>query len=201
MQIWDKYRRKEGLLIVLSGPSGVGKDRLLVDFLQDFPEISKCTTVTTREKRPAEVQGCDYTFVAAEDFRQMVEEDYFLEYADIFGNLYGTPKKWVEDRLAAGKDVVLKIDVQGGIAVKKKYPEAVMVFLVPPSLEELERRLRNRRTETDAETSRRLLDARKELECIPEYEYMVTNDSIPEAICTLRSIIVAERSRIRRDNI
>jgi guanylate kinase len=199
MQIWDKYRRTKGQLIVLSGPSGVGKDRLLIDFLKELPEVSKCVTATTRAKRECEVEGCDYHFLSVTEFRQMIEAGEFLEHAEVFGNLYGTPRKWVEDRLKSGGDVILKIDVQGGIAVKRQYPEALMIFLVPPSMEELERRLRSRGTESEEEVSRRFNEAKRELEYIPEYDYLVENDSIPAAISVLRSIIVAERSRIKRN--
>jgi guanylate kinase len=197
MQSWDSYRRKSGLVIVLSGPSGVGKDRVLEEFVKVCPEVSRCVTVTSRAPRDSEQNGKDYHFVSAEDFRRMAEEGQFLEYAEVHGNLYGTPRAWVMEQTAAGRDVLLKIDVQGGIAVKSQIPEAVMAFVVPPSLEELERRLRSRLTESETAVTKRLLDARRELERISSYEYLIENDSVETAVATLRAIVIAERCRIR----
>jgi guanylate kinase len=196
MRILDQYRRKTGLVIVLSGPSGVGKDCVLEEFVKVSSEVSRCVTVTTRPPRPNEESGRDYHFVSVEEFRRMVEAGEFLEYAHVHGNLYGTPRRWVVEQTAVGRDVVLKIDVQGGISVNRQLPDAVMVFLVPPSLEELERRLRSRMTESEAEVTKRLLDARNELAQIVSYEYVIENDSIEDAVSGLRSIVIAERSRI-----
>jgi guanylate kinase len=126
----------------------------------------------------------------------MVAKEHFLEFAEVHGNFYGTPKPCVLERAAAGFDTVLKIDVQGGLTVKKQIPEAVMIFLVPPSLDELERRLRSRLTESEEQIAKRLLDARTELEQIPYYEYIVENDTIEEAASQLKAIIIAERHRI-----
>ena len=196
MQNWDSYRRKTGLVIVLSGPSGVGKDCVLEEFVNIQPDVNRCVTVTTRAPRPGEESGKDYHFVSVEEFRRMDEEGEFLEFAEVHGNLYGTPRRWVEGQTAAGRDVVLKIDVQGGIAVKRQVPDAVMVFLSPPSIEELEKRLRSRLTESEAEVTKRLLDARSELAHILSYEYMIENDVVKEAASRLRAIVIAERSRI-----
>lgn len=193
---WNDYRRKSGLVIVLSGPSGVGKDRVLEEFVKICPDVSRCVTATTRAPRPKEVAGRDYHFVSVDDFRQMVEDKEFLEFAEVHGNLYGTPRQWVVDQAVAGRDVILKIDVQGGIAVKNQIPEAVMIFLVPPSLNELERRLRSRNTECEADLTKRLLDAQSELRYISSYQYMVVNDVLGDAVAQLRAIVVAERSRI-----
>lgn len=198
MSIWDKYRRGHGLLIVLSGPSGVGKDALLTTFLSNSSGAVKCVTATTRSPREGEVHGKDYHFVPLEEFRRMVEANEFLEYAKVHDNLYGTPRKWVEETLAAGIDVILKIDVQGGLSVKKQMPEAIMVFLAPPSLDELESRLRGRLTESEPEVTKRLLDARSELERIPEYDYLIENDTLSEAAKRLECVILAERSKIER---
>jgi guanylate kinase len=196
MSISDKYRRTSGLLFVLSGPSGVGKDAVLTEFIGSIPGATKCVTVTTRSPRNSETPGVDYRFVTLEEFRRMVEAGEFLEYAKVHDNMYGTPRRWVEDTLAAGTDVILKIDVQGGLAVKRAMPSAIMVFLAPPTVEELEHRLRNRLTDTDAQITKRLLDARSELERIPDYDYIVENDSLQEAVDRLRCVILAERSKI-----
>jgi guanylate kinase len=196
MQSWDSFRRRDGLVVVLSGPSGVGKDRVLAEFVQRYPDVHRCVTVTTRPPRSNEEAGKDYTFVSVQDFRRMVEEGQFLEFAEVYGNLYGSPKSWVAEQVAAGRDVVLKIDVQGGILVKRQMPEALMIFLLPPSLEELERRLRDRLTDSDADITKRLLEARRELEQISYYEYAIENDSIEKAVSELRAVIIAERNRI-----
>lgn len=198
MRILDKWRRREGLLIVLSGPSGVGKDAVLSELEKLRPEVRRCVTTTTRSIRPGEIDGVHYNFIAVDEFRRRVEQGNFLEYAQVHGNLYGTPRDWVEEQLNRGCDVILKIDVQGGLAVKRQMPSCIMVFLVPPTLEELERRLRSRLTESEAEITKRLLDARSELDHIPEYDYIIENDSLHKAAEDLEAIIIAEHCRIKR---
>jgi guanylate kinase len=197
VRIWDEYARDGGLLIVLSGPSGVGKDALLDEFLTLGTGVKKCVTCTTRPKREGEVDGVDYTFLAADAFVRMKSEGGFLESAVYCGNMYGTPGDWVERENALGHDVVLKIEVQGGLEVKRQKPDCVMVFLVPPSMEELERRLRDRLTESDVEIEGRLARARKELELVSNYEYIIENDSLHQAAEELKSIVTAEHDRIR----
>jgi len=198
MRTWDKYVRRGGLLLVLSGPSGVGKDAVLGELEKIYPSAQRCVTVTTRPRRENEQNGVDYTFVSASEFRRRAEEGAFLEYAEVHGYLYGTPRQWVEDQLSKGIDVVLKIDVQGGLNVKRIKPEAILIFLVPPSLEELERRLRSRNSESEESVTRRLLNARKELEQIPHYDYMIENSSIEYAAEELKAVIVAEHCRVRK---
>lgn len=198
MRTWDRYARRGGLLMVLSGPSGAGKDAVLVELAKIHPSVTRCVTVTTRPPRVDETDGVDYTFVSMADFRRTAESGGFLEYADVHGYLYGTPRAWVEEHRAAGEDVVLKIDVQGGLNVKKAKPEAVMVFIVPPSMEELERRLRDRNTDSDEQIARRLLNARKELEQIPHYDYMIENGSLAAAAEELKAVIVAEHLRVQQ---
>lgn len=198
MAICDGYRRRKGMLFVLSGPSGVGKDAVLVEFLAKCPGVIRCVTATTRNPRQSEENGKDYHFLSLLEFRRMVDAKEFLEYAEVHGNYYGTPRKWVEDTLSEGTDVVLKIDVQGGLAVKKQMPEAIAVFLAPPNVEELERRLRSRLTESETEIAKRLLDARSELQRITDYDYLIENDSLPDAVDRLRCIALAERSKIER---
>ncbi len=196
-----------GLLVVVSGPSAVGKDTVL-DALLDgeglpFP-IQKCVTATTRPPRPKEgdqgmeVDGVDYHFVTAARFNEMIAEDALLEYAEVHGNYYGTPRQWVTARRGQGQDVILKIDVQGGLAVKKKMPDAVLIFLRPPSLEELERRLRGRNTDGEEAIARRLINARVELAQMPQYDYAVTNDTVSDAVGMIRAVLLAEHCRIPR---
>lgn len=196
MGMWNRYCRKSGLLVVLSGPSGVGKDAVLADLLPMFPNLRKCVTYTTRPKRDNEVHGVDYTFVSKDEFQSEAESGGFLEHAEVHGHLYGTPRKWVDGTLAQGLDVILKIDVQGGLNVKRQAPSCIMIFLVPPSMEELERRLCGRLTENGEEIARRLANARRELEQIPQYDYIVENDTVHAAAETIRAILIAEHSRI-----
>ena len=190
-------KNESGLLIVLSGPSGVGKDAVLKGLEMNWPSLRRCVTITTRPPRNGEQDGVDYTFVSVDEFRRMVEAGDFLQYAQVHGNMYGTPRRWVEENLREGTDVGPKIDVQGGIAVKKLMPSAIMVFLSPPSLEELERRLRSRLTETENEVTKRLLDARKELQEMNHYDYVVVNDSLDCAVEHLKAVIIAEHCRIK----
>ncbi len=197
MPIWDRHARSGGLLIVLSGPSGAGKDAVLVEFTRMCPEAMRCVTTTTRPPRECETDGVDYSFTSVDEFRRIAEDGGFLEYAEVHGHLYGTPKAWVEEHLSLGEDVVLKIDVQGGLNVKRAKPEAVMVFLVPPSMEELERRLRSRNTDSDDQIARRLLNARRELDQIPHYDYMIENRALADAAAELKAIVVAEHLRVQ----
>jgi len=192
-------RPKKGRLFVVSGPSGVGKDTVLIAFHEILPDVMQCVTVTTRAPRPGETEGAPYHFVSVADFRTMVERDDFLEYARVNGNLYGTPRSWVEEQRALGHDVLLKIDVQGGLTVRTKARDAVLIFLMPPSVEELERRLRARSTETEEQITTRLLDARSELQQVPNYDYVVMNDEVEEAADKVRAIILAERCRVRHE--
>jgi len=196
MRIAEAHTRRKGLLFVLSGPSGSGKDAVLESFLGSCPGVVKCVTATTRSPRENEEPGRDYFFLSVDEFRRGIDAGEFLEYANVHGNLYGTPRKWVEDSLATGTDVILKIDVQGGLAVKKLMPSAIAVFLAPPTFEELESRLRNRLTETEDEIAKRLSDARGEIERIPDYDYLIENETISEAANRLRCVILAERSRV-----
>ena len=191
-----------GLLLVVSGPSAVGKDTVL-DALMAVPEgtlpsaVQKCVTTTTRPPRAGEVDGLDYNFVTAAQFNALVARDDLLEYAEVHNNYYGTPRTYVDAARAQGVDVILKIDVQGGRAVKQKMPDAVLIFLQPPSLEELERRLRGRATESEEDIARRLLNARREMAQRPYYDYAVTNDAVEDAVDTIVAILRAEHCRIR----
>ena len=188
---------RQGNLFVVSGPSGVGKDTVLAGLLERQPDVKVCVTATTRAMRPGESQGNPYQFLSVTEFESLVNDDAFLEYARVNGgNLYGTPRAWVEESRTAGHDVILKIDVQGGLTVHEKASDVILVFLEPPSLAELERRLRARSTETEDQIKVRLLDARNELAQKPHYNYAVVNDSLENAVDNLRGIILAERCRV-----
>lgn len=185
------------MLIVLSGPSGVGKDTLLQRLGEVCPRIERCVTYTTRAPRPGEVPGVDYNFVTIEEFKRMIEAGDFLEHAQVHLDLYGTPLRSVIEIREDGNDAILKIDVQGGLTVRQKVPDAIMIFVAPPSVEELERRLRARYTDSEEAMIKRLKDARKEIEQIPMYDYLVINDEVESAVDKLRCIVTAERSRVR----
>jgi len=192
-------QRAGGLLVVVSGPSAVGKDTILDLVLADrnrlVHDVVRCVTATTREPRQGEVDGVAYHFISVVEFQQKAQQDGFLEYANVFGNWYGTPSDWVAEQRQKDVDVILKIDVQGALAVKAKVPDAVLIFFRPPSLDELERRLRARNTETEEQIARRLLDARNELAQMPHYNYSVVNNEIDQAADDLRAILRAEHCR------
>jgi guanylate kinase len=172
---------RRGRLIVLAGPSGVGKGAIVARLLAALPDLELSISATTRRPRPREDEGRHYYFVDRADFDRMIEAGGFLEWADIFGERYGTPREPVERALAAGRDVLVEIDVQGARQVKAADPSAYMVFITPPSLDELERRLRTRGTETDEQVKRRLAKASDELAAEPEFDVTVVNDDLERA--------------------
>ncbi len=190
--------KMKGLLIVISAPSGTGKTTLTHMLLKEFPDMEFSVSYTTRKPRPGEVNGKDYFFVDRETFEKMIEEGDFLEWAEVYGNLYGTSKSQVLKALNEGKDILLDIDTQGALQVKKNFPEAVLIFILPPSFKELERRLRNRGTDDEETIEKRLKVARKEVERAPLYDYIVVNDRLEKAYEKLRSIVIAEKCRTER---
>jgi guanylate kinase len=194
---------KQGLLFVLSAPSGAGKDSVIKALKEQGMDFYRVASVTTRAPRPGESEGHPYHFVSQEEFTRLVENDELIEYANVHGNWYGQPRKVIRERLDAGRDVLLKIDVQGAATIHKKAPEAIFIFLVPSSLEELEQRLTSRQTESETELMRRLADARKELAQQHWYDYVVVNrqGKLEKAVELLRAIILAEHARTHRQNI
>ncbi len=187
-----------GLLIVLSGPAGVGKDTLIDQWQMVAPNVRRLVTYTTRPQARTERHGLDYYFVTEEEFKAMIAEGAFLEYAEVHGNWYGTPLQKMEELRDAGRDVVLRIDVQGAMQVRERYPEAILIFVAPPSLEELEKRLRKRGRDDEEAIQLRLQNAREEMEYIPQYDYLIVNDDLNRALETLRCILIAERHRVNR---
>ena len=187
--------RKKGRLYVISGPSGTGKGTICRELLKEIGnEFS--VSMTTREPREGEVHGKDYYFVTRENFLNNIEAGNFLEHANVFDNLYGTPRDMVMNRLEKGRNVILDIDVQGGLQVKQAMPEAVLIFILPPSLAELRRRLEGRGTETAEKVERRLSQALNEIKLIGEYDYYIVNDNIDEAAALAKSIMTAEAARV-----
>jgi len=188
-----------GVLFVISAPSGCGKTTILDEILRSTPGLIFSISHTTRAPRAGEQDGVAYHFTDEPLFRKMVGEDAFLEWAEVHGKLYGTSKGTVEHHRRRGLDVLLDIDTQGALQVRERLPagEAVLIFIVPPSWQELERRLSGRGTELPENVTLRLKNARREMQCIDHYDFVVVNDDLPSAIATLRAIIIAERSRRR----
>lgn len=187
-----------GFLLVLSGPSGSGKGTVSESLMKNNDDIIFSTSVTTRTPRPGEVNGENYFFASREEFEEMVENDELLEHAFVHTNYYGTPKKFVFDEIEKGEIVLLEIDVQGALQIKEKYKEAVFIFLIPPTMDELRSRLVKRDTETEDEIETRYRNAFKELDFVGEYDYFVINDVIDNAVKDIETIIAAEKLRVKR---
>ncbi len=188
----------KGLLIVVTGPSAVGKGTICDALLKEAPDIRFSVSCTTRPRRPHETHGVEYFFLSHEEFRQKIEAGEFLEWAEVYGNYYGTPRKYVEEVTDAGQDVILDIDMVGARAVREKYPGAVSVFVIPPSLEELHKRIRGRGTEDEEAVQRRLQEAPRWIQEGLEYDYVIVNDDLQRAVEHLKAIIQAEKSRTVR---
>jgi guanylate kinase len=178
-----------GKLIILSGPSGVGKDTLIDGWIKMNPKVKRVVTCTTRQKRVNETEGLDYTFLSIEEFENRIGQGLFLEYKDVYGNYYGSPADQVQVDINNGHLAILKIDVQGALEVMKKRPDAVTIFIMPPSLPELERRIRGRATETDQALQKRLEQAKWEVDQAKHYQHQVVNYNIRKAIQALNQII------------
>ena len=188
----------KGVLLVISAPSGAGKGTIIKRLMDDDRSLKLSVSATTRAPRPGEIDGEDYFFLSREEFDDLVKNGEMLEHAEYVGNCYGTPKGPVERWLEDGQDVILEIDVQGGQQVKKTMPECVSIFILPPSMKELENRLRGRSTEMDAVVDARLQAAREEVRHAEEYDYVVINDTVDKAVEEIKTIIAAEKHRFIR---
>ena len=184
-----------GLLLVVSGPSATGKGTVCRQLVEET-EVEISVSATTREPRPGEVHGEDYFFMSEEEFVRIIQEDGFLEHVENFGRRYGTLVGYVKEKIASGKDMILEIDVQGAAMIKKKFPECVLIFLLPPSLKDLRERIQKRGTETAEKMEQRLKKAIEEIECIVNYDYYIVNREIPQAVEDMKSIIHAEHQKV-----
>lgn len=190
--------KNKGVLIVISGPSGAGKGTICRALLEKHKDIHLSVSATTRDPRQGEVHGVNYYFLNKDEFLKKVEEDDFLEWAEVYGNCYGTPKSNVKELLDSGKDVILEIDIQGALKVKENTEEGVFIFILPPSMEELKQRIINRGSETPESLMRRFNSAYQEINYISKYNYAVVNDTVENAVNKIENILTAEKCRVDR---
>ena len=182
------------IVLIISGPSGAGKGTVVEALLKKM-DFALSISATSREPRKNDIDGVNYFFYNKEDFEKMIAADEFLEYAEFCGNYYGTPRSYVDKSIKEGKDVLLEIEIQGSLQVKKKIPEAILVFLTPPSLDVLEQRLRGRNTETEEKIQLRLAKAEEELKMLDLYDYVVVNDTVEKSVEDIIEIVNAEKNK------
>ena len=187
--------KRKGILIVVSGFSGAGKGTLMKKLMEDYDNYALSISMTTRTPRPGEVDGREYFFVTREQFEEKIGQDGLIEYANYCGNYYGTPRAYVEQQLEAGKDVVLEIEIQGALKIKEKFPTALLLFVMPPSAEELRKRLTGRGTETQEIIDQRMHRAIEEAQGIEQYDYIVVNDDLGACMEAVNGIVRAEHQR------
>lgn len=188
---------QKGLLLVISGPSGAGKGTICKALLEKS-EFWLSVSSTTRNPRAGEVHGENYYFISKEDFKNRIDKGDFLEYAEVYGNYYGTPRSSVIEMLESGKNVILEIDIQGASKVKEAFPEGIFIFILPPSMEELKQRIIKRGSETPESLMTRFKSAYKEINYVSKYSYAVVNDTVNSAVEKIESIVIAERCRVDR---
>jgi len=190
---------KQGILIVLSGPSGAGKGTICQELLRSYPELNYSISATTRAPREGEQNGVNYWFTSHEEFQKLIKNDQLLEWAEVYGNFYGTPCHQIAALLNCGKDVVLEIDTQGATQIKKKFPQGVCIYIAPPSLDELAKRIHKRGTDSLENIKTRLSSANVELKYVYNYDYVVVNDEVPSATKKIGAIIIAEKCQVVRN--
>lgn len=188
----------KGLLFVVSGPSGAGKGTICKKLIEKI-DIDLSVSMTTRKPRPGEIDGKNYYFVTEEEFKETISKDGFLEYAKVYGNYYGTPKATVLKKLEEDRDVVLEIDIQGALKIRDSYPKGIFIFILPPSMAELRKRITGRGSESEDDINLRLGETLKEVSYIDKYDYCVINGEINEAVNRVAAIIKAEHSRVSKD--
>lgn len=190
---------KNGKLFVISGPSGVGKGTICKELMKRKSNLVYSISATTREARTGEVHGKNYFFLPMDEFEEMIENNELLEYANVYGNYYGTPRDFVEAMIRQGYHVILEIDTQGAAQIKEKKPDAVFIFIEPPSMEELRARIQGRNTDTAQSISNRLSSAESEINMAYKYDYRVLNDTVEKAVHKIESIITAEECRVKKE--
>lgn len=203
-ELLDELRQRvRPKLIVISGPSGVGKDTVIERMRLAYPDFSFAVTATTRPRRPGEIDGVHYFFMSREEFLQARERGEFLESAEVYGHLYGVPKDRVRKALRSGKSVVVKVDVQGAASIRRLVPQAILIFLAPPSMSELMQRLRSRKTDDPATLMERIATASRELAQVYEFDYVVfnENDQIDRTLATIDAILLAEQCRVHQPEV
>lgn len=191
-------QRERGSLIVVSGPSGCGKGTVIQEFLKSHKDAWLSVSCTSRDPRPGDVPNESYYFITREEFEEKIEKGEFLEYAEYNKNYYGTPKEHIEERLAKGIDVILEIEVQGALKVKELVPEAICIFIMPPSMKELKKRLVGRGTESKEKVLGRFKTAYQEINNVTRYNYVVTNDDVENAVAKMSAILLSEKCRVDR---
>ncbi len=190
---------RKGKLFIISGPSGAGKGTICNEILNMMPDVFVSVSMTTRNPRPGEVPDVSYHFVSKDQFEKIIKEDGFFEYANVHSNYYGTPKAPVMEQIEKGNDAILEIDVQGALQVKEVYPEAVTIFILPPSMEELKNRIVGRGTETEETIKLRLKNAIGEISCVDKYDYAVLNDQLEIAVEQVASVMKAEHVKVSEE--
>jgi guanylate kinase len=188
----------KGLLIVISGPSGAGKGTICKALVEKHDDIFVSVSATTRNPREGEVDGVNYHFLSKQEFLERIAEDDFLEYAEVYGNYYGTPKSNVQEMLDSGKNVILEIDIQGALKVKERAEDGVFIFILPPSMEELKQRIIKRGSETPESLMTRFKSAYQEINYVSKYNYAVVNDTVELAVSKIEGILIAEKCRVDR---
>ena len=188
---------KKGVLVVVSGLSGAGKGTICKRLLEKYPDYVLSVSATSRKPRKGEENGREYFFISKEEFEDMIRDGKLLEYARYVENYYGTPKEWVEQQLESGKNIILEIELQGAFQIRDKIPEAVLVFILPPDMEELKRRLIGRGTESMEEIEKRLERAAEEMAFVPEYDYVIVNDEVEKSVDMLHNIVRSEKERVQ----
>lgn len=186
---------EKGILMIISGLSGAGKGTICKRLIEKYPEFELSVSATSRDPRPGEVNGEAYFFLTNEEFEERIRKGDLLEYAQYVNHYYGTPKSFVEEKLSEGKNVILEIEIQGAFQVKEKMPEAVLVFILPPDMEELERRLRGRGTETEEQIRKRLARAKEEMEFVDRYDHVIVNEEVEKSVDLVYDIARFEKKK------